>query len=67
MRYQRFHTLLSMADSEQVQRLLTQLLDVDQVDRIALVATATDDAGRESLWPWHVRTAHRAKKKRKPR
>lgn len=57
-RYQRFHTLLSMADSEQVQRLLTQLLDVDQVDRIALVATATDDAGRESFVA--VARAHRA-------
>jgi acetyltransferase len=46
-RYHRFHVSLDMTNSEQIQRLLAQLLDVDQVDRIALVATTTDEAGRE--------------------
>lgn len=46
-RYQRFHVSLDMDNSEQVQRLLVQLLDVDQVNRIALVATTTDEAGIE--------------------
>lgn len=46
-RYQRFHISLDMTNNEQVQRLLAQLLDVDQVDRIALVATTTDETGQE--------------------
>ncbi len=46
-RYQRFHVAFDPSNRDQVQYLLHQLLDVDQVDRIALVAVLTDDAGNE--------------------
>lgn len=57
-RYQRFHLSLDLTNNEQVRRLLAQLLDVDQVNRIALVATTTDDTGCEIFVA--VARAHRA-------
>ena len=56
-RYQRFHVALDHLQDAQMQRILAQLLDVDQVNRIALVAVVTDETGHDDFVA--VARAHR--------
>lgn len=56
-RYHRFHVALEHLHDAQMQHILTQLLDVDQVNRIALVAVITGETGHDEFVA--VARAHR--------